>query len=105
MKTKNKLFAVLALILMFTMLISAIGLEVFADDTPGSNENQEQTENKTEDKKEEKEKTAFEKWWDAYNQIIGICVAVILGIGIVVVIYLWIPKDSKKKGKKVKQNR
>lgn len=44
----------------------------------------------------EKEKSAFRKWWDSYNQIIGYIVAGIIFIAIVVTIILWIPKDDKK---------
>ena len=45
---------------------------------------------------ETEEKSAFEKWWDSYNQIIGYCVAFVILIAIIVTIILWIPKDDKK---------
>lgn len=79
---KNKAFAIIVFALMFSMLFSIMGVTVFADGTTESS------------------KSAFQIWWDSYNSIIGYCVAGVIFVAMVIVIYLWIPKDNDKKAKK-----
>lgn len=79
---KNKAFAIIVFALMFSMLFSIMGVTVFADGTTESS------------------KSAFQTWWDSYNSIIGYCVAGVIFVAMVIVIYLWIPKDNDKKAKK-----
>lgn len=83
-KVKNKSFALLVFVLMLSMLFSLMSVTVFADDTEVSS------------------KSAFQQWWDSYNSIIGYCVAGVIFVAMVIVIYLWIPKnkDKKKKARK-----
>ena len=78
---KNKALALIVFALMFSMLFSIMGVSVFADTTT------------------ETSKSAFQIWWDSYNQIIGYCVAGLIFVAMVVVIYLWIPKENDKKVK------
>ena len=77
----------LAFVLMLTMLFSLMSVAVFADGTT------------------ETSKNAFQTWWDSYNHIIGYCVAGVIFVAMVVVIYLWIPKDTDKKKKKEKEKK
>lgn len=79
---KSKAFALIVFALMFSMLFSIMGVTVFADGTTESS------------------KSALEIWWDSYNSIIGCCVAGVIFVAMVIVIYLWIPKDNDKKAKK-----
>ncbi len=82
---KSKAFALVVFALMFSMLFSIMGVSVFADGTTESS------------------KSAFQIWWDSYNQIIGYCVAGVIFVAMVIVIYLWIPKDNDKKAKNSKK--
>ena len=79
---KNRSLALLVFVLMFSMLFGMMSVSVFADDATT-----------------ESSKSAFQTWWDSYNSIIGYCVAGVIFVAMVVVIYLWIPKDSEKKKK------
>ncbi len=79
---KSKAFALIVFALMFSMLFSIMGVSVFADSTTESS------------------KSAFQIWWDSYNSIIGYCVAGVIFVAMVIVIYLWIPKENDKKAKK-----
>ena len=72
-----------------------------SEENTGSGEDS-SDENLTETDTSEKEKSAFRKWWDSYNQIIGYIVAGLILIAIVITIALWIPKDEKKSRLKVK---
>ncbi len=60
-------------------------------------------EDSTETDTSEEETSAFKKWWDSYNQIIGYIVAGLILVAIIITIALWIPKDEKKT--KTKKNR
>ncbi len=82
---KGKAFALIVFALMFSMLFSIMGVSVFAHETT------------------ETSKSAFQIWWDSYNQIIGYCVAGAIFIAMVIVIYLWIPRDKDKKAKNTKK--
>jgi len=82
---KSKAFALIVFALMFTVLFSIMGVSVFAEGTTESS------------------KSAFQTWWDSNNSIIGYCVAGVIFVAMVIVIYLWIPKDNDKKAKKNKK--
>lgn len=82
-KVKNKSLVLLAFVLMLSMLLGTMSVTVFADD--GSTE--------------VSSKSAFQQWWESYNSIIGYCVAGVIFVAMVIVIYLWIPKDKDKKKK------
>ena len=84
---KNKALVILVFALMFSMLFCMMGVTVFADGETTTSS-----------------KTAFETWWDSYNQIIGYCVAGVIFVAMVIVIYLWIPKENDKKKKNAKKN-
>ena len=77
---KNKAMLVLVFALMFSMLFCIMGVTVFADGETSTSS-----------------KTPLQVWWDSYNQIIGYCVAGVIFVAMVVVIYLWIPKETDKK--------
>jgi heme/copper-type cytochrome/quinol oxidase subunit 3 len=79
---KNKAFLFLVLTLVFAVLFCVMGVTAFAHD-----------ENTT----TQESKSAFEKWWDSYNQIIGYCVAGVIFVAMVIVVYLWVPKNNDKK--------
>ena len=83
---KNKAFAILACVLMFSMLFCMMGITVFAEGETATSS-----------------KTPFQTFWDSYNQIIGYCVAGVIFVAMVLVIYLWIPKENDKKKKNAKK--
>ena len=84
---KSKALVILVFALMFSMLFCMMGVTVFADGETTTTES----------------KTAFQKWWDSYNHIIGYCVAGVIFVAMVVVVYLWIPKENDKKKKIAKK--
>lgn len=81
-RVKSKSLVLLAFVLMLSMLFGLMSVTVFADD--GTTE---------------ASKSAFQQWWESYNSIIGYCVAGVIFVAMVIVIYLWIPKDKDKKRK------
>ena len=83
---KNKALIVLVFALMFTMLFCMMGVSVFADGETTTSS-----------------KTPLQTWWDSYNQIIGYCVAGVIFVAMVIVIYLWIPKENDNKKKNAKK--
>ncbi len=85
---KNKSLVFLVFILLFAMLLCIMSITVFAADEGTTSSS---------------EMSAFEKWWDSYNQIVGYCVAGVIFVAMVIVIYLWIPKDKDKKKKPSKK--
>ena len=83
---KNKALIILVFALMFSMLFCMMGVTVFADGETTT-----------------ASKTPFQTFWDSYNQIIGYCVAGVIFVAMVIVIYLWIPKENDKKKKNAKK--
>ncbi len=81
-RVKSKSLVLLAFVLMLSMLLGLMSVTVFADDSAT-----------------ESSKSAFQQWWESYNSIIGYCVAGVIFVAMVIVIYLWIPKDKDKKKK------
>lgn len=96
--SNSRIFRILAFALVFVLVFSMMGISVFAhDDDDHSSESGESTTTK--------EKTAFQKWWDAYNQIIGWILSGIVAVALAFVVYLWIPKDDKKAAKNTKKSK
>lgn len=81
---KKKPIVLLVFVLMLSMLFGIMSVSVFADDAT----------------KTEASKSPLQTWWDSYNHIIAYCVAGVIFVAMVIVIYLWIPKDNDKKKKK-----
>ena len=81
----KNVIALIALVLLTSMLLCAFVLPVFA-----------------EGEEETKEPSAFEKWWDSYNEVIGYIVAGLIFVGAGLGIFFWIPKGNDKKKKKRK---
>ena len=99
---KSRLLSLLVFVLIFSMLICAMSISVFADDHDHDGDGT--PDHSSEEHKDEKEKTLKDKiddWFDGkVGQIVGYCVAGAIFVAIVIIIYLWIPKNKDKKGKK-----
>ncbi len=82
---KSKPIAILALTLVFTLMMCAMGITAFAhDDHEGGSA----------------DLTGFAKFWDSYNQLIGYIVAGVIFVVMVIFIIWWIPKDKAKAKKR-----
>ena len=83
---KNKAIFALVFVLMLSMLFCMMGVSVFADGETTTSS-----------------KSPLQLWWDANNQWIGYTVAGIIFVAMVIVIYLWIPKENDNKKKNAKK--
>ena len=97
-------FILICSTLLFMLDVPSLAAENDAGDKTESSDSADDGHNHDEEEKTEKEKSAFQKWWDSYNQIIGYIVAGLILAAIVVTIILWIPKDEKKVKNKNKRN-
>ncbi len=93
---KKRSIAIIAMLLLMTILMSAMSIVSFADD--GHDHDHEESESSTE--KKEEEKTGLAKFWDTYNEWFGYGLAVIVLVAMVILVIWWIPKDNKPKAKK-----
>lgn len=80
------------------------------DDTTKDDSSKDETKDDSSDDKtdDEKEETAFQKWWNKYNQMIGYIVAGVVFVACSFGVYLWIKSalnSDKNKGKKPARSR
>lgn len=94
--------ALLLFVLTLSILLCALALPAFAEgDSADSSSEGSSSSSTTEEEK--KEPTAFEKWWDSYNQIVGYVIAGVVFVAGVIGVILWIPKNTDKKKKNNKK--
>lgn len=99
---KSRLLSLLVFVMIFAMLICVMSVSVFADDHDHDGDGTpDHAADDHDDKKEKTLKDKIDAWFAGkVGQIVGYCVAGAIFVAIVIVIYLWIPKNKDKKGKK-----
>ena len=99
---KSRLLSLLVFAMIFAMLICVMSVSVFAEDHDHNGDGiPDHSEEEHEDEKEKTLKDKIDEWFAGkVGQIVGYCVAGVIFVAMVVVIYLWIPKNKDKKGKK-----
>lgn len=102
--SRSRIFSLLAFIMVFAMMVCAMSVSVFAVEHDHDGDGVADHTDAEHTGEDDKEKTLGEKisaWFNGkVGQIVGWCVAGVVGVAIVVFIIIWIPKDKKKADKK-----